>query len=137
MQNRMFEFIILGLWLCIAIVLHIQIDIAKNGAPLIAKSLNLSEEEINVRKISILGNNLFQIVLDEDSSLKTIIGRIDCDHINCEDADLKKLLRKISSPKVVLIHKQDEVWLLKINFILEGKRMSLRKWLDSQNLVSK
>jgi hypothetical protein len=133
----MFEFIILGLWLCIAIVLHIQIDIAKNGAPLIAKSLNLIEEEINVRKISILGNNLFQIVLDEDSSLKTIIGRIDCDQINCEDADLKQLLRKISSPKVVLVHKQDEVWLLKINFILEGKRMSLRKWLDSQNLVSK
>jgi hypothetical protein len=133
----MFEFIILGLWLCIAIVLHIQIDIAKNGAPLIAKSLTLSEEEISVRKISILGNNLFQIVLDEDSSLKTIIGKIDCDRINCEDADLKQLLRKISSPKVVLVHKQDEVWLLKINFILEGKRMSLRKWLDSQNLVSK
>lgn len=134
MQNRIFELIILGLWLCIAIVLHIQTDIAKNGAALISESLKLSEEEIDVKKISILGNNLFEIVLDEGLSLKTVTGRIDCNKINCTDSDLRELLRNISSPKVVLIQKQNEVWLLKINFILEGKRISLRGWLASRGL---
>ena len=137
MQNRVFEFIILGLWLCIAIVLHIQNDLVKNGASLIANSLSLSEEEVNVRKISILGNNLFGLILDEGDSLKTIVGKIDCDKINCSDSDLKNLFRKIRNPKVVLIQKQNEIWLLKINFTLEGDKMSLRGWLNSHGLVEK
>jgi len=135
MQNRVFDFIILGLWILIAVVLYVQVDLAKNGAPIIAKSLSLSEEEIDIRKISILGDNLFDLVLEDQSSSMSIVGKIDCDAINCTDSELRDLFRKATKPKAVLIQKQsNDVWLLKINFTLGNKRTSLGSWLNSRRV---
>jgi len=130
MQIRLFEFTVLGLWILVAVVLHIQTDLAKNGALVIANSLSLGEEEINIKRISILDNNLFELVLDGKVT-DPIIGRIDCENITLTDAELKSLFKRATDPKAVLIQKQNGVWLLKINLTLDNKRTSLKNWINS------
>lgn len=139
MYNRIFELFILGLWLCVAITVYVQKDLVRGGGVSIAKSLNVSEEELSVKRISILGNNLFELLVEDNSSKsKAVVGKIDCDKILCTDSELMDLFRKVTNPSVVLVCRNDDgTWLFKINFILENKKISLRKWLSSKNLVER
>lgn len=137
MYNRIFEYSILGLWLLAAIVIYVQNDFFQEGNVVISRSLEAHEEEIGIKRITILNPNLFQLVL-KDGLSKNILGRLECNvSPNCV-FQLRELFKKARDPKVVLVHKQgDEVWLLKINFLLDGENTSLEGWLNSNNLVER
>lgn len=139
MYNRTFELVILGLWLCVAITVYVQKDLVRGGGVSIAKSLKVSEEELEVKRISILGNNLFELIVEDGSNKsKTIVGKIDCEKILCTDSELISLFRKVNNPTVVLAYRNnDGTWLFKMNFFLENEKTSLRKWLSSRNLVER
>jgi len=137
MHNRVFESLILGLWLLVAVVVHVRKDLAYRGSLLIAKSLDVAEEEVKVKRLALLDGNVFDLTL-EQPTLKNILVTPDCTIMPGCEAELKKLFRKIRNPKVVLVHKQDNgVWLVKMSFVLEGQKVYLEDWLASNNLVKK
>jgi hypothetical protein len=128
--NRVFELLILGLWLCIAVVLYIQNDLTSSGRFVIAKGLSSYEDQINVKRISVLDDNLFCISVQNED--KPIIGKLDSEVPAGYKQKLVKLLRNVESPKIILIQKQkNDVWLIKLNFVLDGKRVSLDNWLSN------
>lgn len=77
MNKRLFDLIVLGLWLLIAIVVYIRGDIYTNGYKAINASILSSEKEIPIEQIFVLDSNLFEIVFAENS--KTIISKVDSD----------------------------------------------------------
>lgn len=127
MNKRLFDLIVLGLWLLIAIVVYIRGDIYTNGYKAINASILSSEKEIPIEQIFVLDSNLFEIVFAENS--KTIISKVDSD-VDLSRDEMILLFKKIKDPRFVFIFKNpNDTWLVKINFFLDGRRTSLDKWI--------
>lgn len=136
MYNRLLEFILLGIWLCVAVVVYVQNDFAKSGFYTINESLNLSNNEIEIKNINLIDDNLFEITLKNGLCFRTIVGEIEVDSV--DPNEVKRLFNSADNLKAVLIHKQsNDTWLLKINFNLEGKKISLKNWLSDRGLLKK
>lgn len=132
-NKRIFELIILGLWLCIALILYVQNDILKKD------NLNtgLISSELAVKEIIVIDDNTFEVTL-KDNSKTIILAKLDLDTVDGSKQKVVNLLSKIIDPKISLLQKQkDGHWIVKMSFVLEGKKTNLENWLFSNDLVKK
>jgi hypothetical protein len=134
-NKRIFDLITLGLWVCVAIVLYVQ-----NGAGLLEK-IKIPENsfalrpnnELDIKKISVISGDSIDITLQNKIR---IFAKLSVLSIEGSKQRVISLLNSITSPKVLLLKKQqDGRWLVSINFMLDGKETKLEDWLLSNNLV--
>jgi len=135
-NKRIFDLITLGLWVCVAIVLYVQ-----NGAGLLEK-IKIPEKnafvlrpnnELDIKKISVISGDSFDITLQNKIR---IFAKLSVLSIEGSKQRVISLLNSITSPKVLLLKKQqDGRWLVSINFMLDSKEVKLEDWLLSNNLV--
>jgi hypothetical protein len=131
-NKRIFELIILGLWLCIALILYVQNDVLKNNY--LNKDLNFSE--LAIKEIVVIDDNSFEVTLKDDSKA-TVLAKLDVDLVNGSKQKVANLLSKIVDPKISLQKQKDGCWIIKMSFLLDGKKTNLENWLFSNNLVKK
>lgn len=131
-NKRIFELIILGLWLCIALILYVQNDVLKNNY--LNKDLNFSE--LAIKEIVVVDDNSFEVTLKDDSKA-TVLAKLDVDLVNGSKQKVANLLSKIVDPKISLQKQKDGCWIIKMSFLLDGKKTNLENWLFSNDLVKK
>ena len=142
-HRRIIEFVIVGLWLAIAVVLflHYEEDTSevvpipdKLIAPIVAES-NVGKQ-FDVQKITVLRGDSFDITMKNDNT--RILGKLSVMATENAKAKVIDLINHSTNPKVVLRNKQpDGHWIIDLLIINDGKKINLVEWLSSNNLVYK
>ena len=131
-NRRLFDLIILGLWLFIAITITVDYKI-KNK---ISQSYSLAlqpNKEIEIKNISVINNNSFDIVLKDKSRIIVSLP------LSLKEESKRKvldLLSEVSNPRVILYNKKKNgQWTANLKFFLQNKEISLEEWLEKNDLV--
>jgi hypothetical protein len=138
-RRRILEIIIFGLWLMIAVVLVMDQNFDTNATIPIPEELkvdkNLSGNKYNIKRISVLSGDSFDIVLKDQKSTR-ILGKLNVNATQNAKQEVLELLNHVTNPKVVLESKQvDGKWIVNIYFTQDGKEKTITEWLVSKNLV--
>ena len=138
-RRRILEIIIFGLWLMIAVVLVMDQNFDTNATIPIPEELkvdkNLSGNKYNIKRISVLNGDSFDIVLKDQKSTR-ILGKLNVNATQNAKQEVLELLNHVTNPKVVLESKQvDRKWIVNIYFTQDGKEKTITEWLVSKNLV--
>jgi hypothetical protein len=138
-RRRILEIIIFGLWLMIAVVLVMDQNFDTNATIPIPEELkvdkNLSGNKYNIKRISVLNGDSFDIVLKDQKSTR-ILGKLNVNATQNAKQEVLELLNHVTNPKVVLESKQiDGKWIVNIYFTQDGKEKTITEWLVSKNLV--
>ena len=138
-RRRILEIIIFGLWLMIAVVLVMDQNFDTNATIPIPEELkvdkNLSGNKYNIKRISVLNGDSFDIVLKDQKSTR-ILGKLNVNATQNAKQVVLELLNHVTNPKVVLESKQvDGKWIVNIYFTQDGKEKTITEWLVSKNLV--
>ncbi len=138
-RRRILEIVIFGLWLMIAVVLVIDQNFDTNATIPIPEELKndsgLSGKKYDVKRISVLSGDSFDIVLKDQKSTR-ILGKLNLNATQNAKKEVLDLLNNVTNPKVVLESKQvDGKWIVNIYFTQDGKEKTITDWLVSKNLV--
>ena len=138
-RRRILEIIIFGLWLMIAVVLVMDQNFDTNATIPIPEELkvdkNLSGNKYNIKRISVLSGDSFDIVLKDQKSTR-ILGKLNVNATQNAKQEVLELLNHVTNPKVFLESKQvDGKWIVNIYFTQDGKEKTITDWLVSKNLV--
>lgn len=138
-RRRILEIVIFGLWLMIAVVLVIDQNFDTNATIPIPEELKndsgLSGKKHDVKRISVLSGDSFDIVLKDQKSTR-ILGKLNLNATQNAKKEVLDLLNNVTNPKVVLESKQvDGKWIVNIYFTQDGKEKTITDWLVSKNLV--
>ena len=138
-RRRILEIIIFGLWLMIAVVLVMDQNFDTNATIPIPEELkvdkDLSGNKYNIKRISVLNGDSFDIVLKDQKSTR-ILGKLNVNATQNAKQEVLELLNHVTNPKVVLESKQvDGKWIVNIYFTQDGKEKTITEWLVSKNLV--
>lgn len=126
MHNRkLFDLIILGLWLFVAIVVTVNYNIKTS-------SLLDQSRPIVVREISVIDANSFDLVLENQNKI-TVSLPIEVDEKNKQK--IMELISKSSSPRLILYNKKGNKWFGDLKFLFKEKEISLKDWILSNSLV--
>lgn len=138
-RRRILEIVIFGLWLMIAVVLVIDQNFDTNATIPIPEELKndsgLSGKKHDVKRISVLSGDSFDIVLKDQKSTR-ILGKLNLNATQNAKKEVLDLLNNVTNPKVFLESKQvDGKWIVNIYFTQDGKEKTITDWLVSKNLV--
>lgn len=138
-RRRILEIVIFGLWLMIAVVLVIDQNFDTNATIPIPEELKndsgLSGKKYDVKRISVLSGDSFDIVLKDQKSTR-ILGKLNLNATQNAKKEVLDLLNNVTNPKVFLESKQvDGKWIVNIYFTQDGKEKTITDWLVSKNLV--
>ncbi len=138
-RRRILEIVIFGLWLMIAVVLVIDQNFDTNATIPIPEELKndsgLSGKKYDVKRISVLSGDSFDIVLKDQKSTR-ILGKLNLNATQNAKKEVLDLLNNVTNPKVFLESKQvDGKWIVNIYFAQDGKEKTITDWLVSKNLV--
>lgn len=137
-NRRLFELIILGSWLLIAILVTIDYSIKTSESIKLPQNFSLTlhpNNEIEIKKISVLSGNSFDIVL-KDKDHSRIIVCFPFIAVKSAKDKVIDVLAEASTPRVILIEqKKDGKWEADIRFFLKEKETSLIEWLKEKELV--
>ena len=138
-NKRLFDLIVLGLWLLTASVFYVQNGIrTQDRMPIPEKSSFVLQpnKELEIKKISVIKGDLFELTLKDQSSSR-IFAKLPINAIDDSKRKVVKILREVVSPRVFLVEKkQDGRWIVNIFFLLENQESNLVDWLEQNNLVS-
>ena len=136
-QKRVYEWIIFGLWLLIAILL-IEKDKKILPEKLVEQNLNgiVLNQRYNISKVVVLKGNLFEFTLEDNNS------KILCKLLSETTSDAKKevvdLFKSCENPNVSLLEKTTEgYWTCQVSVNLDSKQVDLDDWLKKNNLSLK
>jgi hypothetical protein len=123
----------------IAVVLVIDQNFDTNATIPIPEELKndsgLSGKKHDVKRISVLSGDSFDIVLKDQKSTR-ILGKLNLNATQNAKKEVLDLLNNVTNPKVVLESKQvDGKWIVNIYFTQDGKEKTITDWLVSKNLV--
>ena len=143
-RKRVFELVIVGLWLMIAILMAIRykqnyVESMPIPEKLVIPMVPESQKgkEFNIRKVIVLNGNTFDLTLKDESSTR-ILGKLNVMSTANAKEKVVDFLNHVSSPKVVLREKQlDGQWIIDIFVTKDNKEINLSDWLVSNNLVYK
>jgi len=138
-RRRILEIIIFGLWLMIAVVLVMNQNFDTNATIPIPEELKndsgLSGKKYDVKRISVLSGDYFDIVLKDQKSTR-ILGKLNVNATQNAKQEVLDLFNHVTNPKVVLESKQvDGKWIVNIYFTQDGKEKTITDWLVSKNLI--
>lgn len=138
-RRRILEIIIFGLWLMIAVVLVMNQNFDTNATIPIPEELKndsgLSGKKYDVKRISVLSGDYFDIVLKDQKSTR-ILGKLNVNATQNAKQEVLDLFNHVTNPKVVLESKQvDGKWIVNIYFTQDGKEKTITDWLLSKNLI--
>lgn len=143
-RKRVFELVIIGLWLMIAIIMAIRYNQNYFDALPMPEKLTMPAvpesqkgKEFDIRKVIVLNGDTFDLTLKDDGSTR-ILGKLNVLSTANAKEEVVDLFNHVSSPKVVLREKQlDGRWIVDIFVIKDNQKINLSEWLVSNNLVYK
>jgi hypothetical protein len=123
----------------IAVVLVMNQNFDTNATIPIPEELKndsgLSGKKYDVKRISVLSGDYFDIVLKDQKSTR-ILGKLNVNATQNAKQEVLDLFNHVTNPKVVLESKQvDGKWIVNIYFTQDGKEKTITDWLLSKNLI--
>jgi hypothetical protein len=139
--RTLIEFLILGLWLAIAVVIFIHYNKETDTGPAPLPNIPITEsglekgKKFDVKKITVLRGDSFDLTMTDDAR---VLGKLPVMATENAKAKVLDLLNHSTNPKVLLREKQpDGRWVIDLFFTFEGKEINLTEWLSSNKLVYK
>jgi hypothetical protein len=143
-RKRVFELVIMGLWLMIAFVMAVHYSrdynkIAPIPEKLVVPAVPESQKgkQYKVSKVIVLRGDTFDLTLN-DSDFTRVLGKLSVLATDNSKEMVLHFLNHSSDPKVVLLEKQlDGRWTIDFLVDKDGEEVNLAQWLTSNNLVYK
>lgn len=143
-RSRLIEWVIVGLYLFIAVIVFINHSKDNQKIIPIPKQLILSivpeskkDHKYNVRKIIVLRGDNFDLTMKDENNTR-ILGKLSVMATDNAKEKVLDLLNHSINPRVILREKQpDGRWIIDFSFTNNDKELDLVQWLISNNLVYK
>ena len=126
----------LGLWLLIAVVLFIRNQNATViSLPPILNENVISSRIYDVKKISVIDGNTFDLLLKDDS-VSRILAQLPVKGVGESKKKIVELLNHCEKPKVFLKEKEkDGKWIVDMTVQVDSKEINIVDWLKTNNLI--
>jgi hypothetical protein len=134
-KSKLIEIVVLGLWLLIAVVLFIRLQPSTQYVPSSGNTFIPEKKSYDVKKISIVDGNTFDLILNDDS-FSRILAEIPVKTVLESRKKLIDLFNNCEKPRVVLKKKDsDGKWVVDFYIHINSKEIDLIDWMRSNNLV--
>lgn len=134
-KSKLIEIVVLGLWLLIAVVLFVRLQPSAQYVPSSPEGIINPEKSYDVKKISIVDGNTFDLILN-DNSVSRILAEIPVKTVLEAKKKLIDLFNNCEKPRVVLKKKDsDGKWIVDFYIHINSKEIDLIDWMRSNNLV--
>lgn len=136
-RKRVFEILVVGLYISIAVALYIRSD-KKNitlQVPIVSsEDFTKSGKNYKVKKVTVLKGDTFDLTLLPEGN--RIIGKLALVATSDAKSKVLDLLNSGERPRVVLKNRNSEgYWEIDFFFFLNSKEINLSEWIVSNNLV--
>jgi hypothetical protein len=135
MNNKIFDLIVFGVWLTLAIVVHYYDANGEDNATIqrIVGIYNPSPDSLyDVHKVTVLQGNKFDLWL---SGGHRIVGQLPVSTIDGTKDKVIDLFNECSSPKVKLKKQEQEHWNVDLVCFYHGRKINLADWLVENKMA--
>lgn len=138
-KSKLFELLILGLWLLIALILYLKIQQTNQKTPFFKENENsqivAGKKSYDVKRVTVNSGCVFDIMID-DVLLSRIMGRLSVKTATEAKKKVIDLLNNCTKPRIVLKNKDaDGIWVLDLYLTIDGSELNLANWLKDNKLV--
>lgn len=118
----------------LAVILGVVIVYATGGVKteLYHPSNPLVKQRVAVQRIRVISGHEFDVTLRDG---RRIHGRLPVDTPLEATKEVVKLINSSTDPEVVLLNRENELWLIEIHLTVNGKKIRLVDWLSQNNLI--
>jgi hypothetical protein len=138
-KSKLFELLILGLWLLIVLILYLKVQQTNQKTPFFKENENsqitAGNKSYDVKRVTVNSGCVFDIMID-DVLLSRIMGRLSVKTATEAKKKVIDLLNNCTKPRIVLKNKDvDGIWVLDLYLTIDGSELNLTNWLKDNKLV--